>query len=219
MSHRIKQNESESELLFDDLSDAPNNTSDKDLLSDNSDIMELGDVIRCRRELNKKYNVSSESEDLGTEVDEAVIEEWTEKDTFPNLEPFTRISGTSTSLQKNCNVKEAVDCIFGNEFFEIISEETNRYYLQNIRKYKSNSRQGNWRIVSCSEIKKVFGIFILMGQIRKDKIKEYWSVNPYLVTPIFSKLMSRNRFEQIKKYLHFNDNMKQNENSGRIYKM
>ncbi|CAK9820028.1 hypothetical protein ANTQUA_LOCUS10414 [Anthophora quadrimaculata] len=186
MTHRIKENENKSELLFDDLSDAPNNTSDEDLLSDNSDILELSDVIRYRRELNKKYNVSSESEDLETEVDQAVTEEWTEEDTFPNLEPFTGICGTSTSLQKNCNVKKAVNCIFGNKFFEIISEETNRYYLQNVHKYKYNSKQGKWRNVSCSEIKKVFGIFILMGQIRKDKIKEYWSVNPYLATPIIS---------------------------------
>ena len=31
--------------------------------------------------------------------------------------------------------------------------------------------------------------------------------------------MSRNRFAQITKYLHFNDNMKMNENSDRLYKI
>lgn len=102
---------------------------------------------------------------------------------------------------------------------QIIAEETNRYYLQNVHRYKAFHKQGKWRNVSCSEIKNLFGIFILMGQIRKDNIKEYWSVDPYFVTPIFSKLMTRNRFDQITRYLHFSDNTKINENCDRLYKI
>lgn len=37
--------------------------------------------------------------------------------------------------KKNYNMKEAVECIFGNEFFKIINEKTNRYHLQNLHKY------------------------------------------------------------------------------------
>lgn len=219
MTDRCNKNETESELMYDDLSDAPNNTCDENEFSDSSNILELSDVIRRRISLPKKYNVSSESEDSKMEADEPIIEEWTNEDTFPNLEPFEGICGASISLQNNCSVKEAVDCIFGNEFFQIISEETNRYHFQNVHKYKASPKQGKWRNVSSSEIKNLFGIFILMGQIRKENIKEYWSVDPYLATPIFSKLMSRNRFEQVTRYLHFNDNTKMNENSDRLYKI
>ncbi|XP_047348468.1 uncharacterized protein LOC124948633 isoform X1 [Vespa velutina] len=121
------------------------------------------------------------------EADKPIIEEWTDENTFPNLEPFKGICGTSTSLQRNCSVKEAVDCIFGNEFFQIISPETNRYHLQNVHKYKANSKQGN-----CLMFKsKKFVRSILMRQIRKENIKKYWFVDPYLATS--SKLMSRNR--------------------------
>lgn len=76
------------------------------------------------------------------EANEPIIEEWTDEDTFLILEPFEGICGTSTSLQRNCSVKEAVDFIFGDEFFQIISEEKNRYYLQNAYKYRANSKQG-----------------------------------------------------------------------------
>lgn len=56
--HRSKENESQSELmLFDNLSDAPNNTSGENELSDNSKIFELSDVLKQRRRLNKSYNI------------------------------------------------------------------------------------------------------------------------------------------------------------------
>ncbi|XP_047348477.1 uncharacterized protein LOC124948633 isoform X2 [Vespa velutina] len=91
------------------------------------------------------------------EADKPIIEEWTDENTFPNLEPFKGIC------------------------------ETNRYHLQNVHKYKANSKQGN-----CLMFKsKKFVRSILMRQIRKENIKKYWFVDPYLATS--SKLMSRNR--------------------------
>ena len=84
MTHRCNENETQSELVCDDLSDAPN-TCDENEFSNSSKILELSDVIRHRRRLSKKYNVSSESEDSEMEADEPLIEEWTnEDDTFPS---------------------------------------------------------------------------------------------------------------------------------------
>ena len=55
MTHRCKKNESQSELLFDDLSDTRNNTCENEF-SDSSNVLELSDAIKHRRRLNKKYN-------------------------------------------------------------------------------------------------------------------------------------------------------------------
>ncbi|XP_043501577.1 piggyBac transposable element-derived protein 4-like [Polistes fuscatus] len=37
-------------------------------------------------------------------------------------------------------------------------------------------------------------------------MEDYWSTNPLMKTPIFSKTMSRNRFRQILTYIHFANN-------------
>lgn len=55
MTDRCNKNETESELMYDDLSDAPNNTCDENEFSDSSNILELSDVIRRRISLPKKY--------------------------------------------------------------------------------------------------------------------------------------------------------------------
>jgi hypothetical protein len=51
--------------------------------------------------------------------------------------------------------------------------------------------------VTSAETKKFFAIIFLMGHTRRDNLKEYRSTDPFLEIPIFSKLMSRKRFEQI----------------------
>jgi hypothetical protein len=44
-------------------------------------------------------------------------------------------------------------------------------------------------------MKKYIGLILLMGQVRKDNVKDYWSTDPTVVTPVFSPTVSRNCFE------------------------
>jgi hypothetical protein len=41
--------------------------------------------------------------------------------------------------------------------------------------------------VTAAEMKKFFAIIILMGQVRKDNLKYYWSTDPFLETPYIQK--------------------------------
>ncbi|CAK9832794.1 PiggyBac transposable element-derived protein 4 [Anthophora retusa] len=50
-----------------------------------------------------------------------------------------------------------------------------------------------------------------MSRVKKTSIREYWSTDKVIKTDIFSKLMSRVRYESLLKMLHFNDD---NNNSS-----
>ena len=60
--------------------------------------------------------------------------------------------------------------------------------------------------MTVEEMRKFLALHLLTGIIRKPEISQHWSTDPLLVTPIFNNIMSRNRYQSILEFLHFNDN-------------
>jgi hypothetical protein len=68
-------------------------------------------------------------------------------------------------------------------------------------------------------MKKFLGLILLMGQVRKGNLKDYWSTDPTMATPVFPQTMSRNHFEAIWQAWHFNDNSQIKTDSSRLFKI
>ena len=63
-----------------------------------------------------------------------------------------------------------------------------------------------------------FATTILMGLNHKNSIKDYWSTDKLMTTPIFGELFTRNRCLSILRYLHFADNNTEEE-EGKLRKI
>ena len=55
-------------------------------------------------------------------------------------------------------------------------------------------------------MKRVLALHFLTGIFKKPEVAQYWSTNPLIKNPIFNELMSRNCFQGIFNFLHFNEN-------------
>ena len=69
-----------------------------------------------------------------------------------------------------------------------------------------------WKLIDKDELWVYISILLLQGIINKPTNNMYWSKDPLLSTPIFSLLMRRDRFEQIRKMTHFTDPLQEDPN-------
>ena len=91
---------------------------------------------------------------------------------------------------------------FTLEIMEYIVKETNNYAVQCLGQPGCDS----WELVTVPELEAFFGFMLLMGIVKLPSLHHYWSQDPvFHYLPVASRI-SRARFLDIAKYLHFADN-------------
>lgn len=78
----------------------------------------------------------------------------------------------------------------------MISQETNRYSVQ-----KNPNRPFPLLVTT---LKKYLGILVMMSVVKLNNIRSYWS--PVIGNNVIIETMSVNKFEDIRRFLHFNNN-------------
>jgi hypothetical protein len=96
----------------------------------------------------QSYSESQTSSDESDDTSNAVATMWVKEDRTPNLGPFTGYPGVKQIHSDPTKVSEITELFFGDKFFEMLSKETNLYYLQNQGKYDSSSMGLKWVAVS-----------------------------------------------------------------------
>lgn len=146
----------------------------------------------------------------------------------PKNVPFQGQPGLRNPLPEDSKPIDYFTLYFTQEIVQKICDETNRYAHQFIHSQAGNlkphSLVHDWKDTTPVEIKTFLGLCILMGLIYKPRIWMYWSKDALYNTPLFSQLMSRNRFLILNKFLHFQDNQDpqynpQDPNRDRLFKI
>lgn len=144
-------------------------------------------------------NSDTESED----------EEWIWKETkspehVPKFFPFSgNLPGSSSESMNATDVMDYLYLFLPAEFYDELLLQTNRYADQ-IR--ATHNITYPWCPITKEELMAFIGIVISMGLIGLPSYRDYWSCDPILCHAWFRTVMSRNRFCEIKRYLHVVDN-------------
>ena len=93
---------------------------------------------------------------------------------------------------------------FDESIMQSIVDETNRCNLQNL--VVERRHMSNWQNVTSIEMYTFLAITMLTGLIDKNRIRDYWSTDRLLATPIFSQYFARNRHQDTLRYIHFANN-------------
>lgn len=136
---------------------------------------------------------------------------------LPKIETFQGDPGIKIHPHSK-DISDVVELFIGDDFIQHLCDQSNLYRYQNRTKLNDNTLK--FIDISSAQMRKFLAIIIMMGHIKKDNIRDYWTTDPLFETKIFGKLMSRDRFLQIWKCWHFNDNANQlNESSTRLFKV
>lgn len=154
---------------------------------------------------SEEENLDFDSSDEDTDSSLADGSDWTDNADMKPPFPFTGKPG----LKNEPNFENELDAFryfLTDDLINLIIEETNRYGSDSKVEASGNSRAVKWESISQDELFSFLGLCFLMGIVKKPSIPDYWSEEVILSTPIFSKVMSRNRFQLILTNLHFSNN-------------
>lgn len=103
--------------------------------------------------------------------------------------------------------------MFDFDFMSHIAQETNKYYKECCKGVLPEfSKLNKWTPTNADELYCFFATTLLMSHCKKNTLKQYWSTDPLIATPIFSKIFTQDRYLLLRRLLHFDDNSNSNGN-------
>nr|XP_022902691.1 piggyBac transposable element-derived protein 4-like [Onthophagus taurus] len=202
-----------------------NSDSEEDFIGHLEDQSDDG-WIDTDEEANEVHATDADAQDTQSESDaEDIVEEvdptepptkvargnfvWQQKDFKPTVFKFDhKNSGCKVKdLPESPTELDIFQCFFTEDIVTIIAEETNKFYeYVNKQEIQNQSRLKRWKPIDFKEMYCFIAVTILMPQTKKLNIQAYWTSDAYLSTPIFGRLMKRDRYLLILRLLHFVDN-------------
>ena len=138
-----------------------------------------------------------------------------------NVRQFTREKvGSSVQHPKEVRPKHYFDLMWGDDLWERIVTETNRYADQVLNREPVWDDFGlRWTTVDVPTMKAFIDLCFCGGILRLPGRNGYWRVRKRLFRTNFSKVMPRDRFNLIWRYFHLQDNESQPVAGDKFHKI
>lgn len=134
---------------------------------------------------------------------------WTQNNFVPTN--FTFDNSNSGMANNNTDMTtelEFLEILLSDEIVDYIVQETNKQflYIVNNSPPSDKSRLKQWLPLTNKEFRVFLATTMLMVHGKKNDIDDYWSNDPLLKNSSVSSCMSRDRYANILRLLHFTDN-------------
>lgn len=126
--------------------------------------------------------------------------EWSNRLRSIHVDNFTSHVGITFEIGNEARGIDVFKMFFNDEILDVV-RETNRYARQKLE----GQALDKWQDVTLNEIKAFLGVCIVMGVNSLPSTADYWSSDPFLGNEGIQKVMTKNRFENISRFFHFND--------------
>ncbi|XP_040197603.1 piggyBac transposable element-derived protein 4-like [Rana temporaria] len=143
--------------------------------------------------------------------------QWIPASSFtPQIPTFTASPGININVE-NFGPVDFFKIFVDDELLQHMVDQTNLNVTQFIAKHPTSSHRKRWVPTHLTEMKIVLDLLLNMGLVRKPKIRQYWASSPIHATLAFPAVMSRDRFEALLRFMHFNDNLQCPPSSDATY--
>uniref|UniRef100_A0A667WQ57 PiggyBac transposable element-derived protein domain-containing protein n=1 Tax=Myripristis murdjan TaxID=586833 RepID=A0A667WQ57_9TELE len=132
-------------------------------------------------------------------------------DTVPQQNSAKDIPVWQGALPNADDTREPIQYFFDAELLDTIVQQSNLYCTQKKKNPNSALR------LDQNELEQFIGTVVYMSVLHLPRSRMYWSSECRLV-PV-ADVMSRDRWEEIKKFIHFNDNSNMEANNDKLFKI
>ena len=114
--------------------------------------------------------------------------------------PFTEVVGPTFLVPDS--IVDLLHHFLTDAFLDDVVRQSNLYAEQ----VMGPDRYNEWQKITVEELRAFLGFAILMGMVHLPAVEDYWKLDPFLHYAPIADRISRNRFREISRYLHFVDN-------------
>ena len=142
---------------------------------------------------------------------------WVEEDVQRHIQAYGGTQGPRTHIPVTAMPKDYLDMFIDDQVWDLLVNMTN---CNATHKRLTGRDKGLWQPVDLPGMKAFVGLTITTGIVRMPTLPMYWETScPLSNLAGFSDVMSRDRFLQIMRYLHGNDEAVGNPGNDKLYKV